>query len=353
MADRSGGPDFTHPGGERAKPVLSAGGPELPVPVTARAEGGSIRAPDVRPFRRPGCARRMIIGKSSPLRGMWGTDRAANSRKVPSVGSLRNPVGPLPSSIYWRRRAVLASVVALLALLAVWTVSSGGGKSSTNGKGQSGPDPVASITPGPAGTGPAISAAPGGRADSGGGGTTGSEGGGSADGGGKNGEPGSGAGAGGGSGSGSGGSAAGPAPVPADSPLPTCAPGALQWEVKSAKNEYEANEKPRLELVARNVSGTTCKVDLGPKQAVLTILQASSGKAVWSSADCPTGPGNAFFRLPAQGETKQPLDWDRGFSAAGQCATPPAGSAAPDTYVVEVKAPGMPVARTSFVLKQE
>ncbi|WP_374775209.1 hypothetical protein OG756_22235 [Streptomyces sp. NBC_01310] len=271
------------------------------------------------------------------------------------MGSLRNPVGPLPSSIYWRRRAVLASVVALLALLAVWTVSSGGGRTSTNGKGQSGPDPVSSITPGPAGTGPAISAAPGGRTESGGGGSTGSEGGTATGGAGKNGEPGGGTASDGGSGGsgGSGGAAGGPAQVPADSPLPTCAPGALQWEVKSAKNEYEANEKPRLELVARNISGTTCKVDLGPKQAVLTILQASSTKAVWSSADCPTGAGNTFFRLPAQGETKHALDWDRRFSAADQCQTPPAGSAAPDTYVVEVKAPGMPVARTSFVLKPE
>ncbi|MFJ3979272.1 hypothetical protein [Streptomyces sp. NPDC090021] len=267
------------------------------------------------------------------------------------MGSLRNPVGPLPSSIYWRRRAVLASVVALLALLAVWTVSSGGGRTSTNGKGEGGPDPVTSITPGPSGTGPAISAAPGGRAESGGGGSAGS-GGGSGGGTGKNGEPGNGSGAGGGSGPASGGGTGGPAAVPADSPLPTCATSALQWEVKSAKNEYEANEKPRLELVARNISGTTCKVDLGPKQAVMTILQANGNKAVWSSADCPTGAGNAFFRLPAQGETRYALDWDRRFSAADQCQTPPAGTAAPDTYVVEVKSPGMPVARTSFVLKQ-
>ncbi|MEU9301445.1 hypothetical protein [Streptomyces sp. NPDC048269] len=251
---------------------------------------------------------------------------------------------------------MLASVVALLALLAVWTVSSGGGKTSTNGKGRGGgKDPVTTITPGPAGTGPAISQAPGGRAESGGGsagagaaagGAGGSQGGGSTDSG-KNSDPGSGTGAS-GAGSGSGGAA----PVPADSALPTCAPAALQWEVKSVKNEYEANEKPRLELVARNIAGTTCKVDLGPKQAVLTILQATSGKPVWSSADCPTGAGNAFYRVPAQGETKQSLEWDRRFSAADQCQSPPAGSAAPDTYVVEVKSPGMPVARTSFVLKQ-
>lgn len=295
----------------------------------------------------------MIIGKTSRPRGMWGTDRAPDSRKVPSVGSLRNPVGPLPSSIYWRRRAVLASVAALLALLAVWTVSSGGGTSGTNGKGQGGSDPVTQITPGPSGSGPAISQAPGGRGESG---TAGSGTGTGADPGanpgtgpGKNGEPGGDPGS---ANGGSGGSGAGQT-VPADSPLPTCSAGALQWEVKSVKNEYEANEKPRLELIARNVSGTTCKVDLGPKQAVVTITQASNAKPVWSSSDCPTGAGNVFLRVPSQGEAKQPVDWDRHFSAADQCGAPPAGVAAADTYVVEVKSPGMPVARTSFVLKQD
>ncbi|MFE2325069.1 hypothetical protein ACFXD5_14330 [Streptomyces sp. NPDC059385] len=244
---------------------------------------------------------------------------------------------------------MLASVVALLALLAVWTVSSGGGKTSTNGKGQKGPDTVTAITPGPSGTGPAIGTAPGGRAESSGGGAASGSDGGS----GKNGDPGAGKGAGGGSASGGSGGSGGSAAVPADSPLITCAPGALQWEVKSVKNEYEANEKPRLELITRNTSGSTCKVDLGPKQAVLTILQAATSKAVWSSADCPTGAGNAFFRIPAGGETKQPLDWDRRFSAPDQCQSPPAGSAGPDTYVVEVKAPGMQVTRASFVLKQD
>ncbi|MDX2396375.1 hypothetical protein NJL88_41145 [Streptomyces sp. DK15] len=272
------------------------------------------------------------------------------------MGSMRNPVGPLPSSIYWRRRAVLASVVALLALLAVWTVSSGAGKSSTNGKGGDGSGPRDTITAGPSPSGSAISQAPGGRTESGSGTGSGS-GGGSA---GKNGEPGGGNGTGGSAGSdgaagsaGSAGGGNGGAQVPADSPLPTCPTGSLQWEVKSVKNEYETNEKPRLELFVRNTSGSTCKVGLGPKQAVLTIIQSTGAKAVWSSGDCPTGAATAFFRVPAQGETKQSLEWDRKFSAADQCQTPPPGSATPGTYMVEVKAPGMQVAQASFVLKQD
>lgn len=246
---------------------------------------------------------------------------------------------------------MLASVAALVALLAVWFVSSGGGKTSTNGKGGGdGSGPVRTITPGPSGSGPAISQAPGGRGESGGGGgATGPAKNGDAGGAGSN--SGTGTGSSSSSSSGSGGSA--PAQVPADSPLPTCPASALQWEVKSVKNEYETNEKPRLELLVRNTSGSTCKFGLGPKQAVVTIFQTTGAKAVWSSADCPTGAANAFYRLPAQGETRQSVEWDRKPSAADQCQNPPQGSPAPDTYVVEVKSPGLPVARTSFVLKQD
>ncbi|MCX5195826.1 hypothetical protein OOK31_18350 [Streptomyces sp. NBC_00249] len=262
------------------------------------------------------------------------------------MGSLRNPVGPLPSSIYWRRRAVLASVAALIALLAVWVVSSGGGSSSTNGKGGGdGSGPTKTITPGPSGSGPAISQAPGGRAETGTG--TGSSGGT-----GKNGEPGSG-----GPGSGSttgnpasGGTSGTAEQVPADSPLPNCAPGVVRWEVKSVKNEYETNEKPRIELLARNTSGSSCKFGLGPKQVAVMILQASNAKAVWSSADCV---GETFLKVPAQSETKHAVEWDRKFSAADQCQTPPAGSAAPDTYVVEVRVQDTVKAQTSFVLKRD
>ncbi|MFF4328333.1 hypothetical protein ACFYZT_17655 [Streptomyces sp. NPDC001591] len=243
---------------------------------------------------------------------------------------------------------MLASVAALVALLAVWFVSSGGSGTSTNGKG-GGSGPVRTITPGPSGSGPAISQAPGGRAESGGGAGSGSGSGGGAS---RNPDQGGGAGSGSSSGSSSGDAGAAQA-IPADSPLPTCAPSAVQWEVKSVKNEYETSEKPRLELLVRNVSGSTCKLGLGPRQAVVTIFQTTGAKQVWSSADCPSGPANAFFRVPAQGEAKQTLEWDRKLSAPDQCQTPPAGSPAPDTYVVEARSPGLPVARTSFVLKQD
>ncbi|MEV7420331.1 hypothetical protein [Streptomyces sp. NPDC089919] len=270
------------------------------------------------------------------------------------MGSLRNPVGPLPSSIYWRRRAVLASVFALLAIIATWAVSSGAKKTSTDSKGPGEPGSHAPITPGPSQSGPAISQYPGGRGESGGSGSEGTggdsgtdpgaDGGSGADAGtGKNGDP----------GSGNAGSGADPVQVPAGSPLPNCAPGAVRWSVRSVQNSYEPTEKPRLELVASNTSGTTCKVDLGPRTAVLTLTRPGDDKALWSSADCPADGAGRYYRVPAQSAITHAVEWDRKASDPAKCGSPAAGAAEAGTYLVEVRAPGLPVLRTSFVLAKD
>ncbi|MER5179007.1 hypothetical protein ABT009_11650 [Streptomyces sp. NPDC002896] len=266
------------------------------------------------------------------------------------MGSLRNPVGPLPSTIYWRRRAVLLSVVALLALLVVWTVNSGGGGGSDNtAGGADGKNPAPSITPGPSGSGPAISQHPGGRDESGGSGDGSGESEGSGDTGSTDGSDGTGStdssdGATGGSSSGD--------RVPAGSSLPNCTASTVKLTVRSVRNTYEPGEKPEFELIARNTSGTACKVDLGPKQAVLTITLTGSDDAFWTSSDCPKASGSLLLRVPADGRVTQTLVWDRRASAA-QCATPAAGSAKPGTYLVEAKAPGLGTAQTSFVLEND
>ncbi|MGW1399514.1 hypothetical protein ACWCRF_12740 [Streptomyces sp. NPDC002405] len=289
------------------------------------------------------------------------------------MGSLRNPVGPLPASIYWRRRLVMLSVVALLALLIVWIVPLGGGGRKTNGEGPDGKHPAPStstITPGPSGSGPAISQHPGGRAESGGadsggsgsgtgdtggtGDTAGSDGGN----GGGNGD-----GAGSGSGSGSGGSAGGGdegakggggpgAVLPAGSALPNCTTNAVKLTLRSVHNSYGPGQTPVFELTAANSSGSDCKIDLGPKSAVVTISQAESSSAYWSSADCPTTAGSRLYRVPAGSDITYTVRWDRKPSAP-QCATPPAGSAGAGTYLVEAKVPGYAKQRTSFVLSED
>ncbi|MGP3772799.1 hypothetical protein ACTWJ8_18440 [Streptomyces sp. SDT5-1] len=269
------------------------------------------------------------------------------------MGSLRNPIGPLPSSIYWRRRVVLLSVVALLALLIVWIVNLGGGGGNNGAGGSGGKKPTESITPGPSGTGPAISEHPGGRDESGGGGDGSGSGSGSGSGAGSGGSDDA---AGGDSGDGGGGGdstgTSSGDQVPAGSSLPDCTAGTVTLKVRSIHNSYAPGEKPKLRLVAKNTADKSCKVDLGPKTAVVTITKAEADKPFWASDDCPAGTGSMVLRAPAGGTVQRDFTWDLRPSAA-HCATPSAGSAGPGTYLVEVKAAQLPEAQTSFVLKED
>ncbi|MEV6168403.1 hypothetical protein AB0L99_09295 [Streptomyces sp. NPDC051954] len=272
------------------------------------------------------------------------------------MGSLRNPVGPLPSSIYWRRRVVIVSVVALLALLVTWivTMGGGGGKNGANGSNGDGSPTPSTITPGPSGSGPAISQAPGGRDETGDGDSNGSSSGsdsGSGDTGGTsdgaNGDDGSaGGGSEGGAGSGTGDT------LPAGSTLPNCTTGAVRLGLRSLHNAYGLGQTPSVELTATNSSGSDCKVDLGPESTVLTITQAGSDEDFWSSEDCPKTSGSLLYRVPAGSSVTYTVAWDRKASAP-ECGTPPAGSAAAGTYLVEATAPGFAKVQTSFVLEKD
>jgi hypothetical protein len=253
----------------------------------------------------------------------------------------------------------MLSVVALMALLITWVVTSGGGgvKNGANGSDDKNPSP-STITPGPTGSGSAISQAPGGRDESTGGGDSSGSGDGAGDGSGT----GSGSGSGGSSGSdGSGGGTAGGGSgsgvgrgdtIPASSPLPNCTVSAVKLSVRSLHNAYEPGETPALLLTATNSSGSDCKVDLGPKHAVLTITQADSDDDYWSSADCPKASGSLLYRVPAGSSITYTAQWDRKPSAP-ECATPPAGAAGAGTYLVEAQAPGFAKAQTSFVLEND
>lgn len=293
-----------------------------------------------------------------------GRELAPFSRTVCAVGSLRNPIGPLPSTIYWRRRAVAATLIALLAALVAWAVTSGGDKGNHDDSRAPGSGPANSITPGPSGSGPAISEQPGGRdesGDTGGSGSGDGSDGGSADAGSGAAGDGAGEGAGGangsasagssGAGSGSGGGTAGQQ-VPAGSSLPDCAPAALRLTLKT-ELRYAPGAKPTFRLIATNTSSTACKADFGPKSAVLTVTEAGGDdEEVWSSKDCPRNAAAVLLKVPAGATVEHTVEWDRAKSAP-KCATPPAGTVGPGTYLVEAKAPGEPVQRASFVLAKD
>lgn len=256
-------------------------------------------------------------------------------------------------------------MVALLALLIAWIVSTGGGGADHGADGSNGKNPASSITPGPSGSGPAISQAPGGRDESGGGDSSGS---GASSGSGSDSGSGSGSGgddsgasdgADGGDASGSGdgsddgsGGGGGTGTLPAGSTLPNCTASVVTLTLSSVQNRYSPDETPAFRLTAKNSSANDCKVDLGPKNAVLTITPTGSSDAYWVSDDCPKVSGRQLYRVPAGSSATYTVKWDRKPSAA-QCATPPAGSAATGTYLVEAKAPGFAKKQTSFVLSAD
>ncbi|QKW08319.1 hypothetical protein HUT18_20040 [Streptomyces sp. NA04227] len=264
------------------------------------------------------------------------------------MGSLRNPVGPLPSTIYWRRRAILLALVVVLALLVIWAVAASGGGSDDSGADAPGKGggPASSITPGPSGTGPAISQHPGGRDES-------DTGGGEGDGGEDGGSGGEGSGDEGGSGgSGGGAGGAGDGRLPEGSSLANCPAKAVKLTLRSASNRYAPGETPRIEITAKNSSDKDCKVDLGGRKTVLTITKTEGDVAIWSSEDCPKGDAAFPVRVPADGSATRTLTWNRDHSAP-ECATPKDGPATPGTYLAEAKAPGVAKAQTSFVLKAD
>ncbi|ANW19712.1 hypothetical protein [Streptomyces clavuligerus] len=303
------------------------------------------------------------------------------------MGSLRNPIGPLPSSIYWRRRAVALALVALLALLAAWAFTRGGGDGDKADSANGASKPVPStIGPGPSQSGPAISTQPGGRDEPGGpgpgsgpspgsgsgsgGGTGGSGGAGTGSGadgsgaggtgadtgsgsGSANGGSGTGTGSGPGTGSGTGSGALRVAPagerVPAGSPLPACPAGALKV-APELRNDFAPGVRPEFVLNVTNLSKETCKADVGPRAAVFTITDADG--AVWSSKDCPDARDRAVLRVPAGTTVSHTVTWDRTRSEP-KCATPRAGAVPAGTYVVELEYPGKPAWERSFVLKKD
>lgn len=281
------------------------------------------------------------------------------------MGSVRNPVGPLPSSIYWRRRAVLLCLLALVVAIVVYALNSGGGG---GGKGNGAPTgshtPIATITPGPTPSGTHISGMPGGRdtapTDSGGSSNAGAD-----DGGSTGTQPTDGAtgtasdagassagdAAGGASGAGGAGASTSGGQVPVGSTLPDCAPAAVQLQLTSVRNTYSPDDTPAFQLKATNSGGTTCKLDFGPRQAVFTVTAAADNHHVWASDDCPSG-GSALYQVPAHSFTTFTLRWNEKTSSP-KCASPKGQQAAPGTYLVAAQLPGYGTKQASFYLSAD
>ncbi|MDH6124463.1 hypothetical protein [Kitasatospora sp. GP82] len=277
--------------------------------------------------------------------------------------SLRQPVGPLPASIYWRRRIVVFAVLLAVTALVVWLAAGqGGGDKSADRTAQ--PAPAQSITPGATPTGPAITSRPGGTGGAGDtAGTGGVSGGGGGDvslsGGTGGGSAPSGSPAGGtaGTSGGSGGTGGGPTPPMVNTAevmtLPVCTASQVTLELAGTQNSYESKDKPRLALTVRNTSGANCRVDLGRTASAIVVTSAANER-IWSSADCPTDKQSTWVQIAAGTGLTETFTWDRSRSKP-QCASPDGSTAQPGNYLVQATLTGPsggPVsARTSIRLE--
>lgn len=260
--------------------------------------------------------------------------------------SLRQPVGPLPASIYWRRRLVVLAALIGVAALVAW-LATGMGSGSKQPRHDAAPPqsaPAQSITPGASPTGSAITGRGGGTG--GGelnlGGPTPST------------DPTNSAGPTGSAGATSGGAPAAP-PVNTTEvmALPVCTAGQLALELAGSQNSYQPKDKPRLALTVRNTSGSNCRVDLGRTAATITVT-SSTGERIWSSGDCPTDRQAGWVQITAGSGLTDTFNWDRSRSKP-QCASTDGSTAQPGNYLVQADVTGPsggPVyARTSIRLE--
>jgi hypothetical protein len=206
-----------------------------------------------------------------------------------------HPVGPLPASVYWRRRAVaFAGLVAVLLLFRAILPGGGGDARPSSAAAVGSPSPTA----------PGDSAAPGGLTAS-----AATDDPGRADG-----------------GPAAGGSGTAPAPT---APAPTtrqpaaqlvpkpCQDAQLRLTVAPAQPAYLVGQAPVLRLQVRNAGTVPCTRDLGA--ALQEVLLYHGTTRLWSSNDCyPEGQRDLELMSPGVLHTFSVI-WS-GLSSQPRCA---------------------------------
>ncbi|GAA4848097.1 hypothetical protein GCM10023201_45020 [Actinomycetospora corticicola] len=220
------------------------------------------------------------------------------------------PVGPLPPSVYWRRRGVAVVVVVLVLAFLVWAVSAAASADGTDTVAapaptptSAPPSPVASsgalaVPPGngalgtpllplPGVTAPTSAAGPGGATPPLlGAGSTDPQ---------QRPTPTT--------------AAAPPAgpppgPTPAAAPAPAgpqpCRDAALTVAARTDKPRYTAAERPQFSLVVTNTGKEPCTRDLGPARTAMAVV-IKPGDGLWGSDDCaPGGDPDVRTLVPGQ-----------------------------------------------------
>jgi hypothetical protein len=174
-----------------------------------------------------------------------------------TMSTFRNPVGPQPTSTYWRRRIVVGlGILAVIVIIFLIAVRPGGAKPATGTDGDS----------------KAASASTDAPAD------------------------------------------ASDAPVDEGA----CAPAVVKVAAVTDADEYTAEQQPLLSLTVTNAGTTECTFNAGSD--VQEYIITSGEDRIWSSKDCQVDAVAAPVTLkPGVAVPTTPFPWDRTRSDPGTC----------------------------------
>ncbi|HET9170857.1 MAG TPA: hypothetical protein VFN97_15575 [Actinospica sp.] len=257
------------------------------------------------------------------------------------MGTFRNPVGPLPASVYWRRRLVLLGIpLFVIALVAYACTGTSGSPQNTAGPGAghtASSSPTGVITPGASETasGPPGNSYPTGPSNSGSAGA-GSGGTGSAS-----------AGASAGS---SAGASAGTTQV-ASGAAAGCALSltiALDQTSSSGTVQYAAGTYPTFKITASDSGSANCTVDVSGKGLVVSVMPLGTTKPIWSSAVCSSA---SDLRVLGPGDAQTyPVVWKRWETQGTTCPVSKLPTVPQGTYTVNAEADGITTSAVEFIL---
>ncbi|WP_306203871.1 adhesin [Actinoplanes sp. RD1] len=244
-------------------------------------------------------------------------------------------VGPLPSAVYWRRRAVVLGAV-LLGVIVLFVSCGGNGDDDKRGSGASSQAPVAPSTsaspedepsfgdPPPGAGNPSLpapedlqsgGATAGGADPSGGPGTV----------------PGASTGTNGGTGTGTGTGSDTNVNVPVGS---ICTNAEMSVTPVPATTSLRSGSPVDIQIKIKNVSTRQCSRDIGADLQELYI--ESGAEKIWSSDTCGTNSGTDLFTFVAGGEKQFQVRWNG--NEATKCDSGQAAGPAPGAGQYQVRA---------------
>jgi hypothetical protein len=191
-----------------------------------------------------------------------------------NVIAMRLTVGPLPASVYWRRRAIVLGG----ALLIVFLVA----QACLAASASPGDESAATPPPSPPATGSALDspAAPADQTATGDRDTPPA----TVD--------------------------TGPGAAPPAGDAEQCADDEILVTANASRTEFSTGETVQLEIRIRNDSDRTCRRDIGGDLRELRLNQGTGANKVWSSRDCAAPTGSNEADLPPGHEERYYIVWN-------------------------------------------